>query len=76
MLACNARVLSVYEAQRRLQRDFLAGARKKRLSYTPRGLFEAWLDLDASAKVRVCTYIGLVLSVCFDSCNGWCTRSN
>ena len=61
--ACNARVLRAYEVQRRLQKDFLAGARKKRLSYTPRGLFEAWLALDASAKVRLGTCVGLVLSV-------------
>ncbi|PVH99662.1 hypothetical protein DM02DRAFT_629173 [Periconia macrospinosa] len=60
--SCNARVLRAYEVQRRLQKDFLAGARKKRLSYTPRGLFEAWLDLDASAKVRMGTCVGLVLS--------------
>ncbi|CAI6336552.1 unnamed protein product [Periconia digitata] len=60
--SCNARVLKVYEVQRRLQKDFLAGARKKRLTYTPRGLFEAWLDLDASAKVRVATVVGLILS--------------
>ncbi|KAF2683678.1 hypothetical protein K458DRAFT_339737 [Lentithecium fluviatile CBS 122367] len=60
--ACNARVLKAYESQRRLQKDFLAGARKKRLSYTPCGLFEAWMDLDAAAKVYVGTCVGLVLS--------------
>lgn len=46
-----------------MKKDFLAGARKKRLSYTPRGLLEAWWDLDASAKVYVGTIIGLVISV-------------
>jgi hypothetical protein len=46
-----------------MQKDFLAGARKKRISYTPRGLVEAWLDLDAAAKVFWGTCIGLVISV-------------
>ncbi|KAJ4288500.1 hypothetical protein N0V90_011736 [Kalmusia sp. IMI 367209] len=61
--ACNARVLKAYESQRRMKRDFLAGARKKRLSYTPKGLFEAWVDLDASAKVYIGTVVGLVISL-------------
>jgi hypothetical protein len=60
---CNARVLKAYESQRRLQKDFLAAARKKRITYTPLGLVEAWLDLDAAAKVYVGTCIGLVISV-------------
>jgi hypothetical protein len=47
-----------------MKTDFLAGARKKRLSWTPRGLLEAWLGLDAAAKVYVGTVIGLVISVC------------
>ncbi|OAL56330.1 hypothetical protein IQ07DRAFT_4545 [Pyrenochaeta sp. DS3sAY3a] len=60
--ACNARVLTAYESQRRLERNFLEGSRKKRLSYTPRGLFEAWIDLGAATKVYVGTLIGLVIS--------------
>lgn len=55
--------MKAYESQRRLQKDFLAGARKKRISYTPRGLVEAWMDLDAAAKVYAGTCIGLVTSV-------------
>jgi hypothetical protein len=47
-----------------MRTDFLAGARKKRLSWNPRGLLEAWLGLDAAAKVYVGTVIGLVVSVC------------
>jgi hypothetical protein len=60
--ACNARVLKAYESQRRLRKDFLESARKKRLMLTPRGLYEAWLDLDAAAKVYVGTAVGLVIS--------------
>ncbi|KAF2466308.1 uncharacterized protein BDR25DRAFT_237380 [Lindgomyces ingoldianus] len=60
--ACNARVLKAYESQRRLKRNFLEGARKKRLEWTPRGLYEAWLDLDAAAKVYVGTVVGLIIS--------------
>jgi len=55
--------LKAYESQRRLQKDFLAGARKKRIAYTPRGMVEAWLDLDAAAKVYLGTFIGLLISV-------------
>jgi hypothetical protein len=46
-----------------LRRDFLEGARKKRFSYTFKGLWEAWLDLDAAMKVYVGSVAGLVLSV-------------
>ncbi|KAF2124818.1 hypothetical protein P153DRAFT_379403 [Dothidotthia symphoricarpi CBS 119687] len=60
--SCNAKVLTTYESQRRLTRNFLEGARKKRLSYTPQGLYEAWRNLDASTKVHVATVIGLVVS--------------
>jgi hypothetical protein len=60
--ACNAKVLTAYESQRRLTVNFLAGARKKRISYSPRGLVEAWIDLDAASKVYVITVIGLVVS--------------
>ncbi|KAH7128448.1 hypothetical protein B0J11DRAFT_271401 [Dendryphion nanum] len=61
--ACNAKVLTAYESQRRLQRNFLEGARKKRLSYTPRGLFKAWLSLDAALKVYYGTIVGLIISI-------------
>ncbi|KAF2265181.1 hypothetical protein CC78DRAFT_208083 [Lojkania enalia] len=60
--ACNARVLKAYESQRRLRRDFLEGARKKRFRFTPHGLYDAWLGLDATAKVYVGTVVGLILS--------------
>jgi hypothetical protein len=56
-------VLTAYESQRRLTVNFLAGARKKRISYSPRGLVEAWIDLDAASKVYVITVIGLFVSV-------------
>lgn len=46
-----------------MTRDFLEGARKKRISYTPRGLYEAWRDLDPAKKVYVGTVAGLVISV-------------
>jgi hypothetical protein len=46
-----------------MTRNFLEGARKKRVSYTPRGLYEAWWDLDAARKVYLGTMIGLVISV-------------
>ncbi|KAH8731630.1 hypothetical protein GQ44DRAFT_642883 [Phaeosphaeriaceae sp. PMI808] len=61
--ACNARVLTAYESQRRLARNFLEGARKKRVSYTPRGLWEAWISLNAALKVYVGSIVGLVLSI-------------
>ncbi|KAF2194604.1 hypothetical protein K469DRAFT_725886 [Zopfia rhizophila CBS 207.26] len=61
--ACNARVLKAYESQRRLKRNFLEGARKKRLDFTLRGIYEAWLDLDAAAKVYVGTVAGLIISL-------------
>ncbi|ORY05914.1 hypothetical protein BCR34DRAFT_42185 [Clohesyomyces aquaticus] len=60
--ACNARVLTAYESQKRLRRNFLEGARKKRLQWTPRGLWEAWIELDAASKVYMGTVVGLVLS--------------
>ncbi|KAF2641845.1 hypothetical protein P280DRAFT_286466 [Massarina eburnea CBS 473.64] len=60
--SCNARVLKVYESQRRMKRDFLAGARKERITYTPKGLFKAWLALDAASKVNYGTCAGLVIS--------------
>ena len=62
-LACNAKVLTAYESQRRMTRNFLEGARRKRISYTPLGLYEAWRDLDAAKKVYFGTLVGLVLSV-------------
>jgi hypothetical protein len=62
-VACNAKVLTVYERQTRLSRNFLEGARKKRMSYTPRGLYEAWRDLDAARKVYFGTLVGLAISV-------------
>jgi len=55
-------VLTAYESQNRLRRNFLEGARKKRISYTPKGLWEAWLSLDAACKVYVGTIAGLVIS--------------
>jgi hypothetical protein len=46
-----------------MTRNFLEGARRKRVSYTPRGLYEEWRDLDAARKVYLGTYVGLVVSV-------------
>ncbi|KAF2274769.1 uncharacterized protein EI97DRAFT_99695 [Westerdykella ornata] len=60
--ACNARVLKAYESQRRLKRDFLEAARKKRLTLTPRGIIEAWIGLDATSKVYLGTVVGLIVS--------------
>ncbi|KAF1952118.1 hypothetical protein CC80DRAFT_180269 [Byssothecium circinans] len=60
--SCNARVLKAYESQRRMKKDFLAGARKQRIAYTPRGLLEAWLALDAAAKVNYGTCMLLLIS--------------
>jgi hypothetical protein len=57
-------VLTAYESQRRMTRNFLEGARRKRISYTPLGLYQAWRDLDAAKKVYFGTLAGLVLSVC------------
>lgn len=56
-------MLTAYESQRRLTRNYLEGARKKRLSYTPMGLWEAWTDLDAAMKVYVGSIIGFAVSV-------------
>ena len=61
--ACNARVLTAYESQRRMTRNFLEGARKERMSYTPAGLCRAWKNLDAASKVYVLTLMGLIISV-------------
>jgi hypothetical protein len=70
-------VLTAYESQRRLTVNFLAGARRKRISYSPKGLYEAWLDLDAASKVYVVTVVGLVVSVryAFIHCTGSLTHS-
>jgi hypothetical protein len=59
-------VLTAYESQRRLTRNFLEGARRKRLTYTPRGLWEAWTDLDAAMKVYVGSVAGIIISVSLD----------
>jgi hypothetical protein len=56
-------VLTAYESQRRLTRNYLEGARRKRLSYTPMGLWEAWTDLDAAMKVYVGSIVGFAVSV-------------
>ena len=61
--ACNARVLTVYERQRRMTRNFLEGARKERIQYTPTGLWKAWINLNAATKVYVLTLVGLIVSV-------------
>ncbi|KAF2024142.1 hypothetical protein EK21DRAFT_79323 [Setomelanomma holmii] len=61
--ACNAKVLTAYESQRRLRRNFLEGARKKRLSYTLKGFWEAWVDLDAARKVYVGSICGMIISL-------------
>ncbi|KAF1914506.1 hypothetical protein BDU57DRAFT_296334 [Ampelomyces quisqualis] len=60
---CNARVLTAYESQRRLTRNYLEGARKKRLQYTPLGLWQAWKGLDAARKVYVGSIAGFVISL-------------
>ncbi|KAF2995234.1 hypothetical protein E8E13_002637 [Curvularia kusanoi] len=60
--ACNARVLTAYESQRRMARNFLEGARKERISYTPAGLWRAWINLNAAIKVYVLTLVGLIVS--------------
>jgi hypothetical protein len=46
-----------------MTRNFLEGARRKRISYTPLGLYEAWRDLDAAKKVYFGTLVGLVVTV-------------
>jgi hypothetical protein len=63
-------VLTAYESQRRLTRNYLEGARRKRISYTPKGLWEAWVDLDAAMKVYVGSIAGFVLSVSTSNCSG------
>ncbi|KAF1927138.1 uncharacterized protein M421DRAFT_182368 [Didymella exigua CBS 183.55] len=60
--ACNARVLTAYESQRRMTRNFLEGARKERMSFTPAGLCRAWMHLDAASKIYVLTLMGLIIS--------------
>ncbi|OCK75297.1 hypothetical protein K432DRAFT_409153 [Lepidopterella palustris CBS 459.81] len=60
--AANARLLKYYESQERLARNYIEGARKKRVTFTIKGLFEAWTRLDAAAKVYVGTLLGLVVS--------------
>ncbi|KAF2849159.1 hypothetical protein T440DRAFT_138711 [Plenodomus tracheiphilus IPT5] len=61
--ACNAKVLTAYESQRRMTRNFLEGSRKRHVSSTPRGLYQAWTELDATRQVYFATLIGLVVSV-------------
>jgi hypothetical protein len=56
-------VLTAYESQRRLRRNYLEGARKRRLTYTPAGLWQAWKDLDAASKVYCGTIAGFVITV-------------
>jgi hypothetical protein len=67
-----------------MTRNFLEGARRKRISYTPLGLYEAWRDLNAAKKVYFGTLVGLVLSVCVSfkcsnvqiiNCGSFCPRS-
>lgn len=60
---CNARVLTAYESQRRLRRNYLEGARKRRLSYTPSGLWQAWKDLDAARKVYLGSIAGFLITL-------------
>jgi hypothetical protein len=56
-------VLTAYESQRRLRRNYLEGARKRRLTYTPAGLWQAWKDLDAATKVYIGSVVGFMISV-------------
>lgn len=60
-------MLTAYESQRRLTRNFLEGSRKKRISYTPRGLYEAWNDLDPARQVYLGSIIGVIVSVSIHS---------
>jgi hypothetical protein len=46
-----------------MTRNFLEGARKERLAFTPPGLWRAWQRLDAASKVYVLTVMGLIISV-------------
>lgn len=46
-----------------MTRNFLEGARKERLNFTPSGLWRAWQRLDAASKVYVLTVMGLIISV-------------
>ncbi|KAF2492512.1 hypothetical protein BU16DRAFT_564963 [Lophium mytilinum] len=57
--AANARLLKYYESQARLARNYTEGARKKRVIWSPKGLLEAYLRLDAAAK----TYVGIILGL-------------
>ena len=52
-----------------MTRNFLEGARKERMSYTPKGLCRAWKNLDAASKVYVLTVLGLIISVSCFSCS-------
>jgi hypothetical protein len=56
-------VLTAYESQRRLRRNYLEGARKRRLTYTPSGLWQAWKDLDTATKVYIGSVMGFMISV-------------
>lgn len=46
-----------------MTRNFLEGARKERIQYTPTGLSKAWINLSAATKVYVLTIVGLIVSV-------------
>jgi hypothetical protein len=46
-----------------MTRNFLEGARKERIQYTPTGLWKAWHNLSAATKVYVLTVVGLIVSV-------------
>lgn len=46
-----------------MTRNFLEGARKERIQYTPTGLWKAWINLNAATKVYVLTLVGLIVSV-------------
>lgn len=56
-------MLTAYESQRRLTRNYLEGARKRRLIRTPSGLWQAWKDLDSVTKVYIGSIVGFVISV-------------
>jgi hypothetical protein len=46
-----------------MTRNFLEGARKERIQYTPTGLWKAWINLSAATKVYMLTVVGLIVSV-------------
>ncbi|KAF2815611.1 uncharacterized protein BDZ99DRAFT_457588 [Mytilinidion resinicola] len=60
--AANARLLKYYESQERLARNYTEGARKKRITWTPKGILEAYLRLDAAAKTYAWIVVGLAIS--------------